>query len=172
MSNPLRPSAFRQALAAAGLACAAASAGAVPNLTVPIGTCAPANLVSLQFDLRLTSGAVRRAGRNPPGGATRYLCDVPDDFSAAPPTWNRFEFQYIDRNLTGNGHAVARLMRRPNTSGSGIEVARLTSVPSTTLRTLAATLPALPARNDYYVIVDLVTTNPSVDAFAFRLLTR
>ena len=154
-----------------GLACAATAAQAAGAFTLPVGTCAPANLVTLQADLKLTNGAVRRAGRNPPGGS-RYMCDVPDDFAATPP--NTFEFQYIDRNIEGNGNLSARLMRRTRTSGATVTWVRLDSVPSSTLKTLRAPLPGPldTAHYFFFVIVEMSTDNAQVEAHTVGLTLR
>ena len=166
-----RPAALRAALVAAGLALGAATAQASLNLTIAVGTCSPGNLVSLQTDLRLTNGAVRKPGRNPP---SRYFCDVPIDDLAAKPSWNRFEFQYIDRNTTGTGNLVARLMRRANGSATASQVAKVSSVANGgTFTTGFAALPELDfALYDYFVIVDITTGRDPVDAVAVRLVTR
>jgi hypothetical protein len=166
-----RPAALRAALAAATLALGAAAAQASLNITVAVGTCPPGNLSTLQNDLRLTNGAVRQSGRNPP---SRYFCEVPIDDLAAAPSWNRFEFQYIDRNTSGSGRLIARLMRRAIGTATAAEVVRVTSVASAgQFRTGSVVLPALDfAKFDYFVIVDIDTDQESVDAIAVRLVTR
>jgi hypothetical protein len=175
MSQPSRATSARAALLAAGLALAAASAQATRNFTIPIGTCSPANVATLQYDLRLTNGAVRKAGRNPPSSV--YFCEVPDDLAAAPteaPTWNRFEFQFIDKNTTGNGNLMARLMRKSLSTGAAVEVVRVSSTPSSTLRTAGVSLPAKldVGRYKHFVIIVLKTPLAEVEAHTVRLVTR
>jgi len=173
MTNPLCARAVRVALIAAGSALAAATAQATPNLTIAIGTCPAATLNTLQTDIRLTNGGVQKPGRNPP---SRYLCDVIDDFAApsGAPSWNTFQFQFVDRNTSGSRHMTARLMARAISSNRAREIARVTSTLSPTLRSnsVALTAPLNFASYDYYVIVDLTTTLAPVDAVAVRLLTR
>lgn len=165
--------AARVALVVAGSAFAAAAAQATPNLTLAIGTCAPATLNTLQTDIRLTNGGVQKYGRNPP---SRYMCDVIDDFTApsGTPSWNTFEFQFVDRNTSGSAHMTARLMARPISSTGVREVARVASTLSPGLRSSSVAL-AAPLNfvlYDYFVIVDMTTELASVDAIAVRLLTR
>lgn len=164
---------LRTAVATAALALVATAAQASLNITIAVGTCSPANLSSLQYDLRLTNGAVRQSGRNPP---SRYFCGVPvDDLAtASPPSWNRFDLQYVDRNTTGNGRIVARLMRRAVGSATATEVVRVTSVASAgQFRTGSTPMAALDfARYAYFVIVDVNTDQEPVDAIAVRLFTR
>ena len=173
MIQPIRAAtAARVALVVAGSALAAA-AQATPNLTIAVGTCSPATLSTLQTDLRLSNGGVQKPGRNPP---SRYLCDVIDDFTAAAgaPSWNTFQFQFVDRNPSGSGHMTARLMARPIASEGVRELARVSSTPSPSLRSTSVALaaPLNFATYDYFVIVELTTTLLPVDAIAVRLLTR
>lgn len=163
----------RTALCATTLGVAAgASLAATLPYTAAIGTCTPANLPTLQYDLKLTNGAVRKAGRNPP--SSLYFCDVPID-DLAVPSYNRMELQFIDRNTSGSGHVIARLMRRNLQTGVATEVARASSVPSATLRTVGVALPApMDFRfNEYYVLVSLTTTGTvAVEAHTVRFVTR
>jgi hypothetical protein len=164
----------RTALCATTLGVAGgASLAATLPYTAAIGTCTPANLPTLQYDLKLTNGAVRKAGRNPP--SSLYFCDVPIDSLASVPTHNRMELQFIDRNTSGSGHVIARLMRRNLQTGVATEVARASSVPSATLRTVGVALPApMDFRfNEYYVLVSLTTTGMvAVEAHTVRFVTR
>jgi len=166
--------AARLALCAAAtctLAAAAAQAATLPY-TATLGTCTPANLPTLQYDLKLTNGAVRKAGRNPP--SSLYYCDVPIDQLTATPTYTHLQLQYIDKNTTGNGHVTARLMRKHLQTGVASEVARVLSVPSASLRTVSVALPyALDLRSyDVYVIVSLTSPLAEVEAHTVRLVTR
>ena len=171
MSQPLLATALRAALCAASLGLAATAAQATQNYTILIGTCQPANLLTLQFDLRLTNGAVRKAGRNPP--SSLYFCDVPID-DLALPSYNGMELQFTDKHTTGNGHVVARLMRRNLQTGAAVEVARASSVPSATLRTAGVSLSApMDFRShEYYVLVSLQAPVAEVEAHTVRFVTR
>lgn len=163
-------------LSHAALLCAclglASAAQASQDFTLPVGTCTPANAITLQSDLRLTNGAVRKPGRNPPG--TAYFCDLPIDDLTARPTWNRLELQYIDSNPAGNGHVTARLMRRTISTGATSVVAIASSVPSATLKTARAAIdkPMDTSLFAYFVIVNLTSSNQPVEAHTIRLITR
>lgn len=163
---------LRAALLGAALSLAAAAPSlAAGNYTAVVGTCEPANLATLQYDLKLTNGAVRKAGRNPP--SSLYFCDVPiDDLATAP--YNVMELRYIDRHTSGSGHIVARLMRRNIATGGTVEVARVTSVPSASLRAGTVALPAPMdfANHEYFVLVMLTAPSAQVEAHTIRFLTR
>jgi hypothetical protein len=148
------------------------AAQASQDFTLPIGTCTPANAITLQSDLRLTNGAVRKPGRNPPGSA--YFCGLPIDDLTAKPSWNRFELQYIDRNSAGDGHVTARLMRRTISSGATTTLAVASSVPSATLRTVHVDIAKTMDTSiyAYFVIVTLTSPSQPVDAYTVRLTTR
>jgi hypothetical protein len=117
---------------------------------------------------------VRKPGRNPP---SRYFCGLPvDDLAAVPtaPSWNHFEFQFVDKNTSGNAHLTARLMRKNLATGAATEVARVASTPSSSLRTARVALPAPLdfGRQAYFVIVDLTTPLAEVEVHTVRLTTR
>lgn len=171
MSRFIPAPASRAALLCAFLGLAPA-AQASQDFTLPIGTCTPANAITLQSDLRLTNGAVRKPGRNPPG--TAYFCDLPIDDLTARPSWNRLELQYIDRNSAGDGHVTARLMRRTISTGSTTTVALASSVPSATLNTvrIAVAKPMDTSIYAYFVIVNLTSPSQPVEAHTIRLTTR
>jgi hypothetical protein len=155
-----------------GLAAGTSLAATLPY-TATIGTCTPANLLTLQYDLKLTNGAVRKAGRNPPSSV--YFCDVPIDGVTRLPTYTHMELKFIDKNTTGNGHVIARLMRKNLQTGVATEVARASSVPSATLRTASVALPTPMdlSANDFYVLVSLSTTGlVVVEAHTVRFVTR
>jgi len=169
MTRPTTSALPQRLLLGAGLALAAAAAQAAGSFTLPVGTCAPASLLTLQMDLKLTNGAVRRAGRNPPGGS-RYMCDVPDDFAAAEAP-NTFQLGYIDKNTSGEGNVSARLMRRTRTTGATKMVARLDSVPSATLKMLSVTLtaPLDTVNYTYFIFVDMKALGQPVEAHTVGL---
>jgi len=176
MSRPSIATAARAGLCTAVLGLAAGAAQASLDVTAIVGGCSPANLLTLQYDLKLTNGAVRKAGRNPP--SSLYFCDFPiDDLATATkPTWTHMQLQYIDRNTTGNGNLTARLMRKSFSTGAAVEIARVSSTPAaTTLRTLSVALPAPldPKSFKYFFIVSLSTpTLAEVEAHTVRLVTR
>jgi hypothetical protein len=173
MTTPPIASLGRAALLAATLGLAATAAQATLDLGIVVGTCPPRTASALHYDLHLTNGAVRKAGRNPPK-VSAYFCDVPVDDLTTVPGWNTLELQFSDRNPTGDGNVRARLMRKSLVSGGAKELVAVYSVPSSSVRTVSVPLPEPLdfTRFAYFVIVELTTPLEAVEAHMVRLTTR
>lgn len=153
------------------LALAAGGAHASNDLTIVMGTCSPGSAAALEQDLKLTNGAVRKSGRNPP---VLYFCPViPDDLTTKP-SWNRLELQYGDLNAATTGNITARLMRKSLVNGAAVAIATAQSQSPTAFATAQAPLaaPMDHARYAYYVIVEMKTATKLLDAHTVRLVTR
>jgi hypothetical protein len=172
MTAPSTAPLLRRTMFAAVLAMTAGAAQASLDLALVVGTCTPRNAATLHNDLKLTNGAVRKAGRNPPSSA--YFCDVPIDDFTAKPSWNVLELQFRDRNATGDGHVRARLLRKRIDTGGATEVAVAESVPSEKVTTVRVPLrePMNFDRFAYFVIVEMTTSEAAVEAHMVRLVTR
>jgi hypothetical protein len=171
MSQPLLATALRAALCAAFAGPGRHGGPGDAELHDPHRHLPAGEPADAAVRLRLTNGAVRKAGRNPP--SSLYFCDVPID-DLAVPSYNRMELQFTDKHTTGNGHVVARLMRRNLQTGAAVEVARASSVPSASLRTAGVSLAApMDFRtHEYYVLVSLQAPVAEVEAHTVRFVTR
>lgn len=164
--STLNLSTFRHLSLAAALALAATAA---QPACVVVGTCAGADAVALQSDLRLTNGAVQKPGRNPP---SRYFC--PDLGLAAAPAVNTFELQFRDLNARDVGNVRARLMRKSRATGAASDVLSLDSTPSTTVSTVSARVTEAwdTERYAYFVLVEMAAPVQPVEAHSVCLIAR
>jgi hypothetical protein len=152
----------------------ALAAGAAQPACVVVGTCAAADTLTLQNDLRLTNGAVQKPGREPP---SRYFC--PDlGLSAAQaggaPTPNTFELQFRDLNPRDVGNVRAQLMRKNRTTGAARELLRLNSSYSATVATVSTKVTeAWDLENFiYFVLIEMVAPAQPVEAHSVCLVAR
>jgi hypothetical protein len=125
MSTLLHQTSARTALLAAliGLAGAHAPALAMPDQVVVVQTCP-------------------QAGRDPSAAMLTSFCGVsnPSDLTSLPP-WDKLELMAIDGSHGGGG-VVARLECMSRASGAVSTVAVVKSVPSTSPKKVAVSLPA------------------------------
>lgn len=179
---PNRPSAnrpwanaARHLLITVALAALASGAAAAQGVCIVVGTCVAGDVTTLETDLKLSNGAVRKPGRNPP---SRYFCSdlglAAAQAAGAAPNWNTFSMQYRDLNASGVGHVRARLMRKSLETGTAVDLVRLPSLPSATLATRSAAIPEpFDFQNFvYFAIVEMATPLEPLEAHTLCLTTR
>jgi len=158
MSIPLRQPAARPALLAALIALtgAHAPAMALPDQAFIVETCPMAAL-----------------GRDPSTAMRKSVCGVVNPGLTSLPEWDTLELMAIDSNLTGAG-VVATLQCMSRTSGALSTVALVRSVPSTSPKKVAVSLPAPLNFNRcaYMVRTDVNTSRADVKALMVVLRKR